>query len=184
MAELQREKVTTTGMFADEAAARHAVEQLRGNGYSQGDVQVVAEEQQPERNEPGEVSAKAVTKSRQGFLVGLIAGALIGAAIGFFLGQPGGVLAGVELVQFLGPFAMAALIATMGAALGILAGTMTGLGQTRQEAKGLAKEVQQGYWLVSLRHTDPNRAAQDLRGAGAIDVRAQSGEARALKSEA
>lgn len=183
MTERQVEKITTTGVFADEAAARQAVQRLQRNGYGQGDVEVVAEER-PERNEPGEVSDKAVTKSGQGLYIGLIAGALIGAAIGFFLGQPGGVLAGVELVQFLGPVAMAALCAAVGAALGILAGSMAGLGQTRQGAKGLAKEVQQGYWLVSLKHTDPNRAATDLRGAGAIDVRAQSAQARPLKSEA
>ena len=61
---------------------------------------------------------------------------------------------------------------------------MAGLGQTRQEAKGLAKEVQHGRWLVSLKHTDPSRAAQDLRGAGAIDVRAQSSQNQPLKNEA
>lgn len=183
MTERQLKKITITGVFESEAAARQALQRLQGNGYNQGDVQVVAEGTS-ERHEPGEVSDKAVTKSGQGLYIGLSAGAVIGAALGFFLGQPGGVLAGVELVQFLGPFAMAALVAAMGAALGILAGTMAGLGQTRQEVKGLAKEVQQGYWLVSLSHTDEARATQDLRGAGAIDVRAQSNQARALKSEA
>ena len=183
MTQRELEKATTTGVFEGEQAARRAVEQLQGRGYGKGDVQVVAEDK-PERNEPGEVSDKAVTKSGQGLYIGLAGGGLIGAAIGFFLGQPSGVLAGVELVQFLGPIVMAVLCAAVCAALGILAGTMTGLGQTRQEAKGLAKEVQQGYWLVSLRNADPSRAAQDLRGAGAIDVRAQSAQARPLKSEA
>jgi hypothetical protein len=183
MTERELEKVTTTGVFTDESAARRAMQALQGSGYAASDVNIVAEER-PERNEPGEVSDKAVTKSGQGLMVGLIAGALIGAALGFFLGQPGGVLSGVELVQFLGPVAMAVLCAAVGAALGILAGSMSGLGQTRQEAKGLAKEVQHGRWLVSLHHTDPSQAAQELRSAGAIDVIAQSAQGRALKGEA
>jgi hypothetical protein len=183
MTQRELEKITTTGVFADETAARQAVRELQGQGYGQADVEVVAEAHH-ERNEPGEVSDKAVTKSGQGLYTGLIAGALIGAALGFFLGQPGGVLGGVELVQFLGPVAMAALCAAVGAALGILAGSMAGLGQTRQEAKGLAKEVQHGRWLVSLHHTDPNRAREELRQAGALEVRAQSPQAQTLKSEA
>jgi hypothetical protein len=183
MTQRERDKITTTGVFADESTARQAMQALQGSGFAANDVHLVAEER-PERNEPGEVSDKAVTKSGQGLMIGLIAGALIGAALGFFLGQPGGVLGGVELVQFLGPVAMAVLCAAVGAALGILAGSMTGLGQTRQEAKGLAKEVQHGRWLVSLYHTDPSQAAQQLRDAGAIDVLTQSPQAQPLKSEA
>lgn len=183
MTQRELEKVSITGVFADESAARRAMQALQGSGYGAKDVHIVAEERH-ERSEPGEVSDKAVTKSGQGLMIGLIAGAVIGAAIGFFLGQPGGVLAGVELVQFLGPVVMAVLSAAVGAALGILAGSMSGLGQTRQEAKGLAKEVQHGRWLVSLHHADANQAAQQLRDAGAIDVLVQSTQSRPLKSEA
>lgn len=179
MTQRELEHVTTTGVFGDQTRAEQAISRLQANGYRRNDITVVAD--QPDPTEQGSVSGSAVTEAPRGLALGLIIGAVIGAVLGFVVSQ---LLADVELVQFLGPWAMALLGAAAGAALGILAGSMSGLSITKQEAKGLAHNVEAGQWLVSLRSSDPHRAATDLRSAGAMDVREQTAEPEAFKREA
>jgi hypothetical protein len=179
--ELER-RITTTGVFVSEAAAGAALEQLVHKGYGRDDLTVVAEPQ-PEVNEPGDVSDRTVTRSYSGLVIGTTVGAVAGALIGLLLALGAVPLPNIELLNILSPLALTLLCAAAGAALGILAGSMAGLSQVRQEAKGLAHEVEAGAWLVSLRHHDPAIAAADLRAAGAIDMRVQTPEPQPLNEE-
>jgi uncharacterized membrane protein len=161
---------TITGVFPNETAARSALTTLASQGYNDSQVSVVAE--QTDSNQPGKVSDDLVTRAPQGLVIGLVVGIVVGGLIGFLLGQPDNSLG------------MASVGAAVGAALGILAGSMSGLGMTRQEAKGLAKRVEQGAWLVSLQHTNSRSAADDMRRSGALDIRIQSPKLEPFKSEA
>jgi len=159
------------GVFRSEAAARQAVAQLRAEGFDEADITLVAETDN-QRNEPGEVSDKTITRSNGGLAVGALIGAVVGIFVGVVLSS--GLVPLPDLVRNVGTLGMILAGAAIGAALGALGGSMAGMTQTRQETKGLEKAVEAGGWLVSLISPDADAARMALRKVGATDLRVQS----------
>lgn len=170
------------GVFRSEAAARQAVAQLRAEGFDQGAIHVVADEDEHQRNEPGNISDNTVTRSRGGLAVGALIGAVVGLIIGVVLSS--GLVPLPNLVAGIGPLGMIIVVMACGAALGMLGGSMGGLGQARQETKGLEKQVDMGRWLVSIDHPDAEAARAALHKVGAEDLRVQTPTPRPVKSGA
>jgi predicted lipid-binding transport protein (Tim44 family) len=170
------------GVFRSEAAARQAVAQLRAQGFDQEAIHVVADEDEQQRNEPGNISDNTITHSRGGLVVGALIGAVAGLLIGVVLSS--GLVPLPDLVAGIGPVGMIIGVMACGAALGMLGGSMGGLGQARQETKGLEKQLDVGRWLVSLNHPDTEAARAALQKVGADDLRVQTPTPRPVKSGA
>lgn len=159
------------GIFNSEESAQQAVVQLRAEGFADNDVQLVKDKDQ-QRNEPGHISDDTVTRSTGGLWVGALIGIVCGLFVGVVVGS--GFVPLPELVSGIGSIGIILLFCFAGAALGMLAGSMVGMTQARQETKGLEKAVEAGYWLVSLAHADMNAARAALKKVGALDLRVQS----------
>lgn len=171
MTSLQTQQDIIVGVFTSESSAQQAVAQLRADGFAENDIHVVAD-QDHQRNEPGDVSDNTVTRSTSGLWVGALIGAVCGLLVGVVLGS--GLVPLPSLLSGVGPVGNILIFAFIGAALGMLGGSMAGMTQARQETKGLEKAVEAGYWLVSLANVDTNAARAALGKVGALDLRVQT----------
>lgn len=171
----------TVGVFRSEAAAKQAVAKLRAQGFDEAHVNIVADTENQE-NEPGNISSQTVTRSNGGYVVGALIGAVAGLLVGVVLGS--GLVPLPALVGGMGPVGMIIAVTILGAALGALGGSMAGLGQARQETKGLEKAVEAGRWLISIDHPDANAARAALQQAGAVHMRVQTPENQPVKPKA
>jgi|GEM_PF-1922796 hypothetical protein len=161
----------TVGVFADEVHARQAVRNLEAKGFESSQLHVIADTEN-QKNEPGDVSDNAITRSNYG----LVAGGLIGLVAGILLGTvlSSGLVNLPPFLHDLGTFGVFILVALVCIALGILLGSMSGLGMTREGTVGLIKQVEAGRWLLSIENADIEQARTALKQAGALELRVQS----------
>lgn len=150
---------TVIGVFRDRRKAEQAVQELRGQGFGDQEISIVAKD-------PGQAGRK--TGGTQNDISD-------GTAWGAGIGGTAGLLAsaGALAVPGIGPLlAMGPLAATLGgAAAGGLAGGLVDYGIPEQEGKKYEQRVKQGDVLVVLSSTkNVDKAAQILRQHGAEDV--------------
>jgi hypothetical protein len=148
---LNREVVV--GAFADPVEARQCVEDLRGAGFSNDEIGVVAPSHLDlDREEIAEHLMVA-----EGSVVGAVAGAGLGSLWGAAMIA--------ELLPVIGPIVAGGLVASVlvtaatGAALGSLAGALVGLGVPEVEAAHYEQKLHEGHVVVTVQpHGRSDRA--------------------------
>jgi hypothetical protein len=158
--------VTVVGIFDSPAAARTAVDTLRGRNLAIRDVSVV--ERDPARYDPALDYSDAGWEYREytteelggsGTASGLLVGSLAGTALGTLAGLGALVIPGIGPVIAAGPLVGALLGGTAGAVTGTLIGALVDVFQVpEQHATVYRERLHQGNTMVAI-HVDPAHAA-------------------------
>jgi len=145
------ERTTVIGVFENRTQVDHAIDSLRGAGFRDSQIGVVA------RNEDGEITSTGPSGGGTYAEEGAVAGALTGAGIGGLIGL--GVVAGV--IPVIGPAIAAGTLGTIllnaagGAAIASVAGALIGMGIPEEEAEFYENELMGGRYLLTV--DDANR---------------------------
>lgn len=135
------------GVFEDRKDVEKAVDRLRNDGLSSGDISVVF----PDREMNKEFAIEKNTKAPEGALAGGGTGLLLGGALGWLVGIGTLAIPGVGPLIAAGPIVAALAGAGVGSAIGGVAGALIGLGVPELEAKRYEEEIKRGRILVSVR---------------------------------
>ncbi|WP_075091734.1 general stress protein [Planctomyces sp. SH-PL14] len=151
---------TVVGSFESEAQAQRAVNALRGEGFTEDEIGIVAP-----NSTTGVSGTATATKAEEGAVAGLATGAALGAVWGM------GILAG--MIPGIGPAiaggTLAALLSSAGAgaAAAGVAGALIGMGIPEKDATYYDAEYGRGRSIVTVRggRTSEARAILDANGA-------------------
>jgi hypothetical protein len=161
---------TVVGVFQDRDAARAAVNELRRLGFPEGEIGVIAPENQAGLV-TGETSTGTTEKSKweEGAATGVAAGAGIGAL--WALGIVAGVLPAIGPAVAGGILASVVASAAGGAAIAGVVGALIGLGIPEHEARFYEGELTSGRTLVTVRAPGRYEEAEEvLRRHGGYDI--------------
>ena len=144
--------------FADPVEARQCIEELRGAGYTDAEIGIVAPDHfELDREEVAEHSMVA-----EGSVFGAFAGASIGSIWG--IAMAAGLLPVIGPIVAGGILASVVVTAATGAALGGLAGGLVGLGIPEDEAAHYEQKLHEGQVLITIRPQDrAEKALQILK---------------------
>lgn len=149
------------GVFAERSEAERVVDELRENGFAEGDIGYAIRDQgTPDRPEVGDATDTlapevAAGSAGTGALTGGLLGGLIGAAAALAVPGIGPVLAGGILASALGG-------AAIGAAAGGLLGGLVAIGVPEHEAAHYEREFQAGRAVVTVRADGRADAAREI----------------------
>ena len=157
------------GIYRHEQNAADALERLRGSGFHNTDVAVLASENLGNKD----LGLDKATKAPEGAAAGASSGALLGGAFGWLAAIGSLAIPGVGPFIAAGP--LLSLLAGVGAggAVGGIAGALIGAGTPEYEAKRYEGRVHGGHILLSI-HCDNatwrNTARDILELTGAEDI--------------
>lgn len=142
-----------------EAAARDAVAALRGDGFDQGNVSLLARQgaRSPELK-PGGSSGEWLRAPE-----GIAVGAAVGGALGWIAAVGALTLPGVGAVLAAGPILTALGGAAVGAASGMVAGSFVGLGMSEIEAREYQEAAVRGDIVLAVRVESLDQQARAAR---------------------
>lgn len=172
---------TVAGLFEDHQQADRAIDLLRGRGFSNDEISVVAREQSisQQRTAGSTTTDESIGASK---IAGIGGGAALGGLVGMLVGLGALAIPGVGPVIAAGTLAGALGSTAVGAGIGATAGGLIGAlddaGFERHESEMLAEGVKRGGILVTVRAEDQRALeAQDLlQQAGAIDLHIRRSE--------
>ena len=153
------------GVFADRTEAERVIDELRQQGFAEGDIGYAIRERGAHDRPDVEAPAPEVAagSAGTGALTGGLLGGLIGAAAAFAVPGIGPVLAGGILASALGG-------AAIGAAAGGLLGGLVAIGVPEREAAHYEREFQAGRAVVTVRADGRADAAREtMRRHGALE---------------
>jgi hypothetical protein len=140
------ERDVIVAAFADPFEAKESIDELRGAGFSEQEIGVIAPQGLDlDREEVAEHSMVAEAS-------------VIGAMAGAGLGSLWGMAMAAGLLPLIGPVVAGGLLASLvvtaatGAALGGLAGALAGLGVPEDEAVLYEQKLREGQVLLTVRH--------------------------------
>ena len=167
------------GIYANEATAETAVDQLIAGGFSNDDVSVLMSDVKGSRD----FAAEKNTKAPEGTATGVGVGGVVGGTIGLLAGIGALAIPGVGPFIAAGPIMGALAGLGVGGTVGGLVGALVGMGIPEYEAKRYEGRVKEGGILVSV-HCDSSeeisRAKDILKATGADDI--ASGEKARMES--
>jgi hypothetical protein len=138
---------TIVGVFSDRGQAQQAIRELRGAGFGEDQIGVLAR-----GHEERPVSETREDKGNQ-WEEGAVTGAITGAGIGglWALGIAAGLLPGIGPVIAGGILGAVLASAAGGAAVGGILGALIGLGIPEEEARYYEQEFHAGRTLVTVK---------------------------------
>lgn len=152
---------TVIGFFSNRQTAEMAISDLRGQGFNNEEINLVAKEQgTPQRNSKETYD--------DDIMDGTLTGSTIGGIGGLIVGSGALMLPGIGPILAVGPIAAA----IGGAIAGGVAGGLIDWGIPAEASERYEENVKQGDILTVIRTTSSkvNSAAQVLRQNGAKDV--------------
>src|SRR6202158_2053782 len=167
------------GIARSESQAIMIADQLKADGFSDGDVSVLF----PDKKGTRDFAHEQNTKAPEGAATGATGGALLGGALGWMVGIGALAIPGLGPFIAAGPLMAALAGAAGGAAAGGLTGALIGMGIPEYEAKRYEGKVKDGNILMSV-HTEDSkerdRAKKIFEDGGAEDI-SYTGEASVSK---
>jgi uncharacterized membrane protein len=146
------------GIFPEPAQARHAIEELRQDGYSDNELGYLVH---ASTTEPDETTQMFITN---GMIEGGLVGGLIGAVVALFIPGLGPIIAGGLLAAELGGV-------TLGAAAGSLLSALISIGIPEREARHYQRALEAGHIVVTvIAQSGDVDALRILRRNGAYEV--------------
>ena len=145
-------------LFDSQAAAEHAITELRTAGIDSSRVSVIARDTDPARDVAHQTGAEVTT----GAAGGAGFGAILGAAAGWLVGIGALAIPGVGPIIAAGPIAavlgVAGTTAAAGAGVGVvaggIAGALTGWGFDESEARAYQAGIEHGNLLLAVEAQD------------------------------
>jgi hypothetical protein len=171
---------TVVGSFDSFEQARRAVDDLALHGFNQNDISILASNIRGEHRPEAAMGTETTTAEAIG--VGAVTGGVLGGAPGLAAGMVGLAIPGVGPIIAAGSLAAALAGAGAGAVAGGLIGGLTQLGIPEEQAQHYAESVRRGGALVTvvkLEDREAERAAQIMRGHGAVDIDERAAQWRA-----
>jgi len=153
---------TVVGSFDTFSEAAAAARDLRGAGFLDSDVNVIANNTRAIGRDDKDIEEKT-----SGTATGIVAGGALGGAAGLAASLMGLAIPGIGPILAAGPIAAALAGAGAGAVAGGLIGGLTDLGVNETHAEFYAEAVRRGAALVTVRADD---AEQIIRRHGAFDI--------------
>lgn len=162
------------GVFSSEEEAVHAIHELKGMGYRNDQISVLAKD--PERferlNDEEDVTTESTGDIAKGAATGAVTGGVIGG-IGALIAE-----LGVLAIPGVGPFLAAGPIAATvggmlaGGAVGGVAGALVGMGVDKEEAQVYEENLENGDILVIIEADDNSydRVYSTLRAGSDADT--------------
>jgi uncharacterized protein (TIGR02271 family) len=172
---------TVVGLFDDRAAAKAAVRELLGEGFTRDDIGIMAKRLE---NEARDVEVEYVEEDGheqvEDMAKGAGTGAAIGGAAGLLLSLTALAIPGIGPVLAAGPLAALIAGAGVGATAGGLISGLTRLGLDDDDADTYAEGLRRGGTLVSVNAPDEraDRAVASLKRHGAIEIDKRAAEWR------
>jgi hypothetical protein len=166
---------TVIGSFDSITEAAAVARELRGAGFLDDDVNVVANSANRESVRGGDLPPQHPTAAEDaatGAAAGVVTGGALGGVAGLAVSLLGLVVPGIGPILAAGPIAAALAGAGAGAVAGGLIGGLVDLGVPATEAEHYAESVRRGGALVTVR-TDASRsdeAERIMRQEGAVDI--------------
>jgi outer membrane lipoprotein SlyB len=167
---------TVVGLFDSRAQAEQAVKELRAKDFAEGEISLIAKDNQAARGGRGgrggrEQDFEAADSPGLGGDIadGTAWGGALGGAAGLAVGAGALAIPGIGPIVAAGPLAAA----LSGAVTGGLAGGLLDLGISEEEGRGIENEVRQGRTLAVVETDDmrAEEAADVMRGKGAKSTR-------------
>lgn len=153
---------TVIGVFPNEDSAKRAVEDLRGSGFDNNEISIIARDRQ--RDAGGSTMMDTGNDISSGTTTGGVLGGLAGLALG----------AGALAIPGIGPLIAAGPLAgaISGAATGGIAGGLIDWGIPSDRSNYYEGKVREGRILATVRTSDDkiDQAASIFRNNGATDV--------------
>ena len=168
--------ISTFGIFHSRASLESAVTDLKGAGFSSGDISVLM----ADKADAHEFAHEKNTKAPEGATTGAGTGAVLGGTLGWLAGIGALAIPGVGPLVAAGPIMAALAGAAAGGAVGGISGAIIGFGIPEYEAKRYEGAVKEGGFLMSVHCStsdEVKRAKEILERNGAEDI-ASSGEAK------
>lgn len=170
-------KISVFGLFTDDMLLGRAVDALKGAGFRDEDISVLA----PDRTSHKTLAHEKHTKAPEGAAIGATTGVVAGGTVGLLIGLGAIVIPGLGALVAAGPLLAALAGAGAGSAVGTLTGALVGMGIPEYEAKRYESFINDGGALISVHADDSEwarRARSLLDGFGGHDID-QAGEAHA-----
>jgi len=162
---------TVIGSFDRVDDADRAIRALRGAGFLDSDINLVANDVR--RGDTTEPTVRNVAgETTSGAATGAVAGGALGGAAGLAASLMGLAIPGIGPILAAGPIVAALAGAGAGAVAGGLIGSLTELGVEKEHAEIYAEAVRRGGSLVTVRVDEAraDEATSILRDAGAVDI--------------
>ena len=151
------------GVVANYKEALHAVDELRGEGFTDDEISVVARHHEdapapdPEPDKE-DSAAEQVTETPDNSGKGAAIGGVVGGVGGFLAGVAALLIPGVGPILAVGPLLGALGGAAAGAVTGTLVGTLVDLGVPEERARHYQDRLHEGEVIVSVHADDADRA--------------------------
>lgn len=168
---MENKKTAVCAIYASNAAADSAVDDLVRAGFASSDISALV----PENLGARDIATVKTTKAPEGAAAGAGTGAVLGGALGLLAGIGALAIPGLGPLIAAGPIMGALSGLGVGGAVGGVAGALIGLGIPEYEAKRYEGRVQKGAILLSVHcdtSDDVKRAKDSLRRTGGEDISA------------
>ncbi len=153
-----QQNAVVVGVFEQPMQAKNAVEDLRRAGYREDEIGFLA------RAGASETGSEKVASTTTGVVSGGVIGGVLGAAGALLIPGIGPAIAGGILAATLGA-------AGVGALVGGIVGTLTGMGLSEQQARYYQRELEEGRTIVLVKSVAGQEQTLDImRRNGAINA--------------
>ena len=139
------------GVYENEHEAIIAIEGLKQQGYSTGEISVLSKE----KDVLTDLEEVTGSKAMKGMEAGVVTGGVLGSGFGLIAGIVGFAIPGFGPILAVGPIAMALAGGLAGVGIGGLAGALVGLGISDEVAEQYESDVREGKILVLVDQHDP-----------------------------
>ncbi len=151
------------GVVASYKEALHAVDELRGAGFDDDDISVVARHDDQGQPDPGEEHGTPAdtpeAESPKNVERGVTTGSVIGGVGGFLAGVGALMIPGIGPILAVGPLLGALGGAALGAATGGLVGVLVDLGVPEEHARHYETRLTEGNVIVTIRTSETRAEA-------------------------
>ena len=138
------------GVYENEHEAIIAIEGLKQQGYSTGEISVLSKE----KDVLTDLEEVTGSKAMKGMEAGVVTGGVLGSGFGLIAGIVGFAIPGFGPILAVGPIATALARGLAGVGIGGLAGALVGLGISDEVAEQYESDVREGKILVLVDQHD------------------------------
>lgn len=139
------------GVYENEQEAIIAIEGLKQQGYSTGEISILSKE----KDVLTDLEEVTGSKAMKGMEAGVVTGGALGSGFGLIAGIVGFAIPGFGPILAAGPIATALAGGLAGVGIGGIAGTLVGLGISDEVAEQYESDVREGKILVLVDQHDP-----------------------------
>jgi len=139
------------GVYENEQEAIIAIEGLKQQGYSTGEISILSKE----KDVLTDLEEVTGSKAMKGMEAGAVTGGVLGSGFGLIAGIVGFAIPGFGPILAAGPIATALAGGLAGVGIGGIAGTLVGLGISDEDADRYERDVREGKILVLVEQQNP-----------------------------